>query len=299
MNFYNFPRNFLHLIGLVTAGFLSAKTIPLTTDGSNKRDPVFIDGGATLVYGVDEHRDLIRLWQIDLETLEAKPYYESANRHHVEVAFSGDGRYVSYTECTGNLTAQFVIKDLQEKKDYFVKHSGRGGTRSPAFAPDNSVVVYAFAEKGPQQLWSVDMEAKNKKQLTQCEGISNWPSFTPDGKTIIFSNTRENNYEIYSMDADGANEKRLTENTIMDIRPVVSPDGKQIAFTSLRNGFYNVYVMNIDGSNVRRVTDSEERDDYPSWHPDGRRLAIVSERKGKFDLYMVEVPSSGKITAKR
>jgi Tol biopolymer transport system component len=298
MNFYSLTKGYFFLLGLITAGFSSAET-RLTKDGSNKRDPVFIDGGATLVYGVDENRDLIRLKQLDLDTLESKPYYESANRHHVEVAFSRDGRYVSYTECTGNLTAQFVIKDLQEKKDYFVKHSGRGGTRSPAFAPDNSVVVYAFAEKGPQQLWSVDMEAKNKKQLTQCEGISNWPSFTPDGKHIIFSNTRENNYEIYSMDANGSNERRLTENTIMDIRPVVSPDGKQIAFTSLRNGFYNVYVMNLDGSEVLQVTDSEERDDYPTWHPDGKRLAVVSERKGKFDLYMVKVPSPGKITTKR
>jgi Tol biopolymer transport system component len=298
MSYYSFTRGCFFLVGLIPIGFSLAQT-QLTTDGSNKRDPVFIDDGATLVYGVDENRDLIRLKQLDLDTLESKPYYESANRHHVEVAFSNDGRYISYTECTGNLTAQFVIKDLQEKKDYFVKHSGRGGTRSPAFAPDNSVVVYAFAEKGPQQLWSVDMEAKNKKQLTQCEGISNWPSFTPDGKHIIFSNTRENNYEIYSMDANGSNERRLTENTIMDIRPVVSPDGKQIAFTSLRNGFYNVYVMNLDGSEVLQVTDSEERDDYPTWHPDGKRLAVVSERKGKFDLYMVKVPSPGKITTKR
>ena len=298
MNFYSITKGFFFLASLTSVGFSSAQT-PLTTDGSNKRDPVFIDDGTTLIYGVDENRDLIRLKQLDLETLESKPYYESANRHHVEVAFSRDGRYVAYTECTGNLTAQFVIKDLQEKKDFFVKHSGRGGTRSPAFAPDNSIVVYAFAEKGPQQLWSVDMEAKNKKQLTQSEGISNWPSFTPDGKTIVFSNTRENNYEIYSMDANGSNEKRLTENTIMDIRPIISPNGKQIAFTSTRNGFYNVYVMNVDGTEVRQVTDSEERDDYPTWHPDGKRLAIVSERKGKFDLYMVKVPSPGKITTKR
>lgn len=294
MNFCSFSKACLALASLLTAGFVTAQK-PLTTDGTNKRDPVFIDGGASLVYGVDENNDLIRLWQVDMETLETKPFYESAIRHHVEVAFSKDGRYVSYTECTGNLTAHFVIKDLQEKKDYFVKHSGRGGTRSPAFAPDNSVVVYAFAEKGPQQLWSVDMEAKNKKQLTQCEGISNWPSFTPDGKTIVFSNSRENNYEIYSMAADGSDEKKLTENRIMDIRPVVSPDGKQIAFTSTRNGFYNVYVMDIDGSNVRQVTDNEERDDYPTWHPDGRHLAIVSERRGKFDLYKVEVPTTAKV----
>ena len=94
MNFYSLTKGYFFLLGLITAGFSSAET-RLTTDGSNKRDPVFIDGGATLVYGVDENRDLIRLKQLDLDTLESKPYYESAKRHHVEVAFSRAGRYIS------------------------------------------------------------------------------------------------------------------------------------------------------------------------------------------------------------
>ena len=44
-------------------------------------------------------------------------------------------------------------------------------------------VTYAFAETGPQQLWSVKPDGSDKKQLTECEGISNWPTVTPDGET--------------------------------------------------------------------------------------------------------------------
>ncbi|HCQ39348.1 MAG TPA: hypothetical protein DIV39_09365 [Verrucomicrobiales bacterium] len=270
--------------------FALAEPKQLTEDGILKRDPYFVDGGKGLLYGYDEQDDLVRVLRLDLETGKSEPFVpDVGDKHHIEPKLSPDGRFMSVTECTGNLTAKLVIRNLEERKDVYITHSGRGGTRSPVFTPDSKRVVYAFAETGPQQLWSVQVDGKEKKQLTQCEGVSNWPSFTPDGKRIIFSNSRENNYEIYSMSADGTDEKRLTENTIMDIRPVVSPDGSQIAFTSTRDGGYNVYVMKIDGTNVRALTVGLDRDDYPAWHPDGRHVVIVSERGGRFDLYLHEV----------
>ena len=128
MNFYSLTKGYFFLLGLITAGFSSAET-RLTTDGSNKRDPVFIDGGATLVYGVDENRDLIRLKQLDLDTLESKPYYESANRHHVEVAIFRAAAYFLYRvhrKPDGSIRHQGSAGE----EGLFVKHGGRRD-RSP------------------------------------------------------------------------------------------------------------------------------------------------------------------------
>lgn len=267
----------------------------LTSDGTNKRDPRFIENGKTLVFCYDEGPDLIRMMRMDMKLRKPEPVFRDAgNRHNLEPAFSPKEKFVAFTQCTGNLTARLVIRNQETNAEAYITHSGRGGTRSPAFSPDGKRVVYAFAERGPQQLWAVDTDGKNKKQLTQCSGISNWPTFTPDGKTIVFSNSRENNYELYAMAVDGSSERRLTDNNIMDIRPAVSPDGSQIAFVSTRAGSYNVFIMNIDGSNVRQMTDSEERDDYPTWHPNGRQIVFVSERDGDFDLYLKDV-SDGKL----
>lgn len=300
MSCFNRPRNVSRLvwfvIALVAVPFTvsAGDAIRLTDDGVNKRDPHFIENGQTLIFCVDDGPDLIRMMRMDMSTRQAVPVFDdSGNRHQLEPSFSPDGQFVAFTECTGNLTARLVIRNLQAKADAAITHSGRGGTRSPAFSPDSKHVVYAFAETGPQQLWSVTTDGGDKKQLTQCSGISNWPSFTPDGKTIAFSNSRENNYEIYTMSAvDGSQERRLTHNSLMDIRPTVSPDGQQIAFVSTRAGSYEVFVMNIDGTNVRRMTHSEERDDYPAWHPNGRQLVVVSERDGEFDLYLLDVPAT-------
>lgn len=263
----------------------------ITQDGTFKRDPRFANDGESIIYCYDETPDLIRMMQFKPGESEPAPIFDDAgNKHQLEPHHSPDGNYVVFTECTGNLSARLVIRNLAEKKDAYITHSGRGGTRSPCFSPGSDLVVYAFAETGPQQLWSVKPDGSDKKQLTESEGISNWPTFTPDGSRIVYTNSRENNYEIYSMNLDGTDEKRLTDNTLMDIRPAVSPDGKRIAFTSTRDGNYDIYVMDIDGNNVVRITTSDERDDYPAWHPNGRQLIFVGEKGGRYDLYLANVP---------
>ncbi len=271
----------------------------LTFDGANKRDAIFIKDGTTLVYSYDEREDLIRAVSVDINDLKAgpTPLFDNGRSHQTEIAFSPDGRYAAFGECTGNLTGKLVIRDLEAKKQAEIKHSGRGAYRTPAFTPDGKRVVYAFAEKGPMQLWSVDLEGKDKKQLTETEGLTHWPSFTADGKLIAYANSRENNYEIYLRDFEGGNERRLTDNRLMDFRPRLSPNGERICFVSTRHGNYEVYVMDADGGNVIRVTNNEERDDYPSWHPNGRSLVYASERNGRVDLYLAEVPAAPKEAA--
>jgi TolB protein len=263
----------------------------LTFDGTNKRDPSFINDGQSVVYSYDEKEDLVRAVRIEIDDLRAgpTPLFDDGPSHQLEIAFSSDGRYTAFNQCTGNLTGKLVIRDLEEKKDAEINHSGRGAYRTPVFTPDCTRVIYAFAETGPMQLWSVDLEGKDKKQVTETEGLTKWPNFSPDGKELIFANSRENNYEIYRLNLKTGAEIRLTENRLMDVRPRISPDGKRICFTSTRDGNYEIYVMNIDGSHVQRITDSEERDDYPNWHPDGNRIVYVSEREGRMDLFLVDV----------
>lgn len=283
-----------------SAALVHADETQLTFDGNNKRDPVFINNGETLVYCWDETEDHVRAVRVEMNDLEAEaiPLFGEERSHQTEIAFSSDGRYTAFSQCTGNLTGKLVIRDLEGKKDAEITHSGRGAYRTPIFTPDGTRVIYAFAETGPQQLWSVNLEGKDKQQLTETEGMTHWPTFTPDGKRIVFSNSRENNYEIYVRDLESKSDQRLTENRLMDIRPRVSPDGKRITFVSTRDGNYEVYVMDIDGGNVIRISNNEERDDYPNWHPNGRQIVYVSEREGRMDIYLADIDQPAPVAVK-
>jgi len=299
MSFLNwFNRHGAFFVALLFVGVPAVfagdtTTIRLTDDGRLKRDPVFTDAsGESLVYVVQENPIQLRLMKLNLKSDTEEPIHKDETRSEFEPAYSADGRVLSFVQNIGNLRWQLAIVDFKTGKRAFanVGPGGFSGLRSPAVFPDASRVWFSQANGGRQHLYSIDLDGKNVKQMTDFEGVTNWPSFTADGKRVVFSSSREGNYDIYVMNVDGTGLKKLTENPRQDIRPCLSPDGSQIAFTSSRDGNYEVYVIGTDGNEVTRITESSERDDYPAWHPDGKRLVTVSERKGRFDLYLLTVP---------
>ena len=284
------PRCFVVLAFLLSWSVAFAEEVRLTDDGRIKRDPVFIDNGDTLVYVVDESSVKMRLIRRNMRDGTSEPFHENAPKSEFSPAFSANGQYYAFIQSRGNLSLALVIRDVQGVKTSEVKPAGGfSGMRSPAISPQGERVLYCFPEKGNQQIWSVNMEAQDRKALTDGKGVDNWPSYTPDGKTIVFGSTRDGNYEIYSMKSDGKDVKRLTNSPMHDIRPVISHDGKRIAFISQRDGNRELYVMNLDGSGLQRITRNPDRDDYPAWHPDGKRIAVISDRSGRTDLYMVTI----------
>lgn len=261
----------------------------LTSDGRQKFSPVFVNS-SELVYVDLVKPSLTTLKRIKLSDLSVRRLYEKTNSQELEPAFSPDGRYCVFLKATGTLSVTLVIRDEQEKSEALLPPDrGFCGFRSPSFSPDGKRVIYSFADNGLQDLYSVNLQAKDRRQLTKNSGMNYWPSYSPDGKRILFGSTRDGNYEIYTMDAKGEDVRRLTRNRFQDLRPRFSPDGKRIAFTSNRDGNFEVYVMDADGSSLKRLTKNPERDDYPTWHPDGKHLVVVSERDGSHDLYLLSV----------
>ena len=277
----------------LTIDITAAEPVRLTNDGLIKRDVSYMADGKHISYVWLENPAQLRLMKLNVQTKIVEPLHKDVTKTEFEPAFSSDGQHYTFIQSRGNLSLALVIRNLQTGKQTEIPPGGGfSGLRSPAFSADGKRVLYAYPVGGRQHLFSVDLAAKDRKQLTDSPGVNNWPDCSPDGKQIVFSSTRDGNYDVYIMDSDGTNVKRLTTNPRQDIRPRFSPDGKQITFTSTRDGNYEIYVINTDGSNLRRVTNHLERDDYPAWHPDGKRLLVVSERAGKHDLYLVDVPAN-------
>jgi len=262
----------------------------LTRDGKLKMDPVFIKGGAELVFTLQETPTQTSLMRLQLADGTVERLHPEATTAEFEPAFSPDGRYRAFVQSRANLNLKLVIRDTAQNRDaVFDPGAGFAGMRHPTIAPNGSKVVFSIPANSGQQLHSVNLAAQDRKTLTT-SSINHWPTFSPDGKRLAFGSSREGDFDIWVMDAEGNNPVQLTQGGGLDMRPAWSPDGKRLAFTSNRDGNYEIYVMHADGTRVQRVTQHPERDDYASWHPDGRRLVMVSERAGRSDLYVVEAP---------
>ena len=132
------------------------------------------------------------------------------------------------------------------------------------FAETGSV-VYADVSDGDPEIYVMNRDWPEGRQLTDNEALDNDPSWSPDGKQIAFTSDIDGDREIYVMNADGSNQVRLTNASGSDEQPTWSPDGKQIAFISQRDGGREIYKMNSDGTNQTRLTNNSHNEYSPSW----------------------------------
>lgn len=100
------------------------------------------------------------------------------------------------------------------------------------------------------EIWVMNADGSNKRQVTSNGKANFGPYFFPDGKRIIFSSNiddpRGRNFDLYKINVDGTGLKRITFNDTFDGFPMFSPDGKKLVFASNRNakapGETNVFI---------------------------------------------------------
>jgi TolB protein len=100
------------------------------------------------------------------------------------------------------------------------------------------------------EIWVMNADGSNKRQVTR-NGKANFaPFFFPDGKRIIFSSNMDDpkgrNFDLYKINVDGSGLERITDNDTFDGFPMFSPDGKKLVFASNRNaatrGDTNIFI---------------------------------------------------------
>ena len=84
------------------------------------------------------------------------------------------------------------------------------------------------------ELWVMNADGANKRQVTR-NGKANFaPYFFPDGKRIIFASNMDDpkgrNFDLYTINVDGSGLERITDNDTFDGFPMFSPDGKKLVF---------------------------------------------------------------------
>src|SRR5260370_25430848 len=90
------------------------------------------------------------------------------------------------------------------------------------------------------EIWVMNADGSNKRQVTHLNAASFAPYFFPDGKRIIFATNvadpKGRDFDLYMIKVDGSGMERITYNPTFDGFPMFSPDGKKLVFASNRNG---------------------------------------------------------------
>jgi TolB protein len=149
-------------------------------------------------------------------------------------------------------------------------------------------IIYVSKNTGNKEIYLMDFDGRNARQITHHQSICLSPRFSPDGKKIAFTSYKGGNPDLYIKDLRTMEERRISYYPGLNISPAWSPDGQRLAVTLSKDGNPEIYTIRPDGSELLRLTNHPAIDVSPAWSPDGRKMAFVSNRGGNPQIYIMD-----------
>ena len=168
----------------------------------------------------------------------------------------------------------------------------------PQGYPHEGRIAYQSALSGNDEIYSIDCDGSEPRNLTDHPADDREPSWARGG-LLAFSSNRDSpeedqdKFDIYLLYTEANQVFRITDHGASDESPALSPDGSKVAFVSYRDGNADIYVMDIADQTLTNFTENPADDLDPAWSLDGSRLAFASNRDGDFDIYVADASGEG------
>ncbi len=214
-------------------------------------EPDFSQGYAWALYDYDIYTS--KPDGSDLRNIFSTPGYDA------EATLSPDGRRIVFTSTRdGDLDIYTMNVDGTDVRKLTDAIGYDGG---PFFSHDGTEIVYRAwhpetAEEredylrlladdkvrpSRMEIWVMDADGSNQRQVTNLGGANFAPFFHPDNKRVLFSSNHEGgprsrNFDLLLINLDGTELTKVTSHEDFDGFPMFSPDGTMLVFASNRYG---------------------------------------------------------------
>ncbi len=160
---------------------------------------------------------------------------------------------------------------------------------SPCLTPDGRGALFSGMREGVSDIYFVDLETGEVRNLTQDAFADSDPQLSPDGSLVVYSRRVSGHDKLYLFPlANPAKKMPLTFGIYDDETPAFSADGNKIYYASNEDGeVYNIRVLDLKTGAIDQYTDAlgGNMAPFPLKASAGERLAFISYFKGAFNLY--------------
>jgi TolB protein len=147
-----------------------------------------------------------------------------------------------------------------------------------------SHIYFVSDRTGAKEIWVMDYDGTNQRQLTFYKSIAIQPSVSPDGTKLAFVSYDKGTPRIVMLDTTtGRTLSFYNQQASVNETPNFSPDGKEVYYASTAAGKETqIYASRLDGSNFRRIGVAKAIQVEPKVNPkNASQLAFVQGPKNQ------------------
>lgn len=176
----------------------------------------------------------------------------------------------------------------QVAHDFAADILARMGAQSLA----GSKIYFTSDRSGHKEIWVMDFDGENQKQLTRLRSISKFIAVSPDGSRMAFTTFARGTPEIMMMSLEtGRMLPFYNQRASLNSSPEFTPDGQSLLFSSTAaGGSAQIFQCNVNGSGLRRVGVTSAIEVEPKVNPkSGTEIVMTSGRSGPPQVYKMNI----------
>ena len=166
-----------------------------------------------------------------------------------------------------------------------------GGTTGVA----ETKIYFVSNRTGTKEIWSMDYDGQNQRQVTHLGSISISPRVSPDNSRIAFSSLEKNGWSIRMYSIELGRMVSFPSGTAggSNLSPAWTSDGARLAFSSSRSGDSAIWMADAGGGNLHKITSLAGPNVSPVWNPrTNAQIAFVGGRTNEPQIYTMNQDGS-------
>ncbi len=165
---------------------------------------------------------------------------------------------------------------------------------SPTWHPDGRTIAFGGNQNGSFDIFAIDLETLEVRNVTNDALYDAAPTFSPDGERLVYSSVVGDYAKLFSLEWGNPDRRfQLTYGDANDKDATFSSDGQTLYFASDRgNGIDNIYSLDLGEGDIRQYTDVVTGCFMPTVLSDNEgkdELVYVGYWKNRFELFVNEL----------
>ena len=196
-----------------------------------------------------------------------------------------DGK-IMYTSLINGIPNLWMMSATGAGNQQLTKDTGESTFAS--VTPDSRYIVFLSDRAGFSNVWRMDLDGSNLKQLTSGEDES-WAWQSPDSRWIVYHGAKQGKRTLWRVSIDGGPPDQLTDYP--SVAPVISPDGNWVVcyYRLDMKVPWRLGIIPFNGGQPVRSFEVETGVSFQSlvrWTPDGSALAYIKNRDGVSNIWI-------------